>query len=152
MPFEQARAQVVQAEQANIRSALAWAVAHGARDADAAELGMRLVVALFLWYYHEAIREGQQWATTIVSLPGASARTALRAHVRSALATQPWAVGERIVGIGGTVLFTADTCGGTFVTCVTSATSSVRVATCCCCVVVGLGCSCVVGACWAGAD
>ncbi len=79
-PFEQARAQVVQAEQANIRSALAWAVAHGATEADAAELGLRVVVALFVWFYHEAIREGQQWATTIVSLPGASARTALRAE------------------------------------------------------------------------
>src|SRR5581483_9990991 len=39
-----------------------------------------IVVALFVWFYHEAIREGQEWTTTIVSLPAASARTALRAE------------------------------------------------------------------------
>jgi tetratricopeptide (TPR) repeat protein len=63
----------------NIRQALRWAV-----DTGAAQLGLQLVGGLkWYWYYRGSFEEAQQWIESLLTLPGATTRTAARARALS---------------------------------------------------------------------
>jgi tetratricopeptide (TPR) repeat protein len=65
----------LRAEHANLRAALDWCI-----EAGEAETGMRLVAALrYFWYWHNYWREGQDYLDRLLALPGAAARTTVRA-------------------------------------------------------------------------
>ena len=64
------------AEHNNLRAALRWAV-----DNADAETGLRLVGALrWFWYHRGHFGEGYHWATQLLALPAAAARTKARAR------------------------------------------------------------------------
>lgn len=80
----------ISAEQENIRAAVEWSVA----DNDA-ELGLRLVGALWGWYHSAALwREGHQWAERVLALPEAAARTRARARALFTSGYTGWSLGE----------------------------------------------------------
>jgi predicted ATPase/DNA-binding CsgD family transcriptional regulator len=65
----------LEAEHHNLRTALHWFVEHGE-----AEGALRLSSALsWFWYLHGYLREGCGWLEQVLTLPGASQRTAYRA-------------------------------------------------------------------------
>ncbi len=57
----------------NLRSALAWSV-----DRDDAEVGLRILAALWLWWW-TSFNEGLAWAVRVLSLPSAAEPTSTRA-------------------------------------------------------------------------
>ncbi len=61
------------ADQGNLRAALAYAIAHGKTEAV-----LRLVGALRQWYQANAIEEGRQWVGRALAMPGAEAPTHAR--------------------------------------------------------------------------
>jgi tetratricopeptide (TPR) repeat protein len=85
-------------ERENLRSALAWTV-----DGEEAEAGLRLVGALGpFWDCRGYYQEGQERSAAVLSLPGATARTALRARAlesaaRMALRQPNFAAAGRLV-------------------------------------------------------
>jgi hypothetical protein len=80
-PRPEAAAAQVEAELAEVRAALAWALERGAADADAANVGLRLFCAVFPWYYYAALAEGVRWGAALVELPGARQRAARAAAI-----------------------------------------------------------------------
>jgi predicted ATPase/DNA-binding NarL/FixJ family response regulator len=76
------------AEQDNLRAALQWAVEH-----DEAQAGLRLVGAIWLWYWL-SFREGRRWATALLALPSAAPSTAARAMALTTAATAAWGEGD----------------------------------------------------------
>ena len=78
----------------NLRAALRWAVACGE-----AEIGLRLLGALFPWYRHGATLEGYQWARQLLALPGAAtAPPAVRATALLGGGSLASAAGELAAG------------------------------------------------------
>ncbi len=68
-------------EHDNLRAGLRWAI-----DAGHAEVGLRLVAALWrFWHLHGHLAEGGRWAEEVLALPAASGRTAERARALAAL-------------------------------------------------------------------
>jgi tetratricopeptide (TPR) repeat protein len=68
-------------EHDNLRAALRRAL-----DASHADIGLRLVAALWrFWHLHGHLAEGRRWAEEVLALPGSSARTAARAKALTAL-------------------------------------------------------------------
>jgi predicted ATPase/class 3 adenylate cyclase len=71
---------LLEIEHDNLRAAVGWAI-----DADEAEIGMRLVGALWrFWHLRGYLAEGRRWADDVLALPKAERRTALRAKAVSA--------------------------------------------------------------------
>ena len=76
------------ADQANIRAALEWAVGH-----DAADVGFRLIGAVWLWCWL-SFHESRQWVTALRSVPSASAASLPRAKALNAVAIVAWGDGD----------------------------------------------------------
>jgi predicted ATPase len=78
------------AELDNVRAALAWSVEQGD-----AEQGLRIVGAVgWWWYWYGPMREGRQWAETVLALPTAAAPTAWRARVLFAAVLLSYRAGD----------------------------------------------------------
>jgi predicted ATPase/transcriptional regulator with XRE-family HTH domain len=77
------------AEQDNIRAALSFALDH-----DAAEAGLRLVGALWMWFLRRLLVEGRQWAEDLLGHPKAVHRTAARASALFAAGHFAWLQGD----------------------------------------------------------
>ena len=75
-------------EQANVRAALGWALEH-----DSAELGFRILGALWLWCWL-TFREGRGWVDRLRMLPSATAPTIARAKAMICAATLAWGDGD----------------------------------------------------------
>ena len=59
----------------NVRAALAWSIEHGE-----SEIGLRLGFAMWrFWQQRGFLREGREWLTRALAIPGAEERTAARA-------------------------------------------------------------------------
>jgi len=72
----------IDAELDNLRAVLGWC-----RDGEVADRGLRLAGALVLYWQDRGFaNEGRYWVTTMLALPGASARTAGRARALYAAA------------------------------------------------------------------
>ena len=76
------------ADVANMRTALEWAVEH-----DAADLGFRLIGAAWLWCWL-SFREGRRWVTALLELPSAGQSSAARVKALTAAATLAWGEGD----------------------------------------------------------
>ena len=76
------------ADQDNLRAALRWAL-----ERDEAEVGLRILGALWLWYWL-SFREGRRWATALLALPSAAPPTLTRARALVTAATSAWGEGE----------------------------------------------------------
>jgi predicted ATPase len=77
------------AEQGNLRAALDWTVAQGEAD-----LGLRLVGAVFYWFFFRSHSEGRRRAEELLALPGAERHTAGRATALFAAATIAFGQGD----------------------------------------------------------
>jgi predicted ATPase/DNA-binding CsgD family transcriptional regulator len=76
------------ADVANVRTALEWTVEH-----DAADLGFRLIGAAWLWCWL-SFREGRRWVTALLELPSADQLSAARVKALTAAATLAWGEGD----------------------------------------------------------
>jgi non-specific serine/threonine protein kinase len=76
------------ADQANVRAALRWAVEH-----DEAELGLRLVGAAWLWCWL-SFREARRWVESLLALPSAATVGTPRVRALTAAATLAWGQGD----------------------------------------------------------
>jgi non-specific serine/threonine protein kinase len=73
----------IRTEQDNVRAVLGWAIASGE-----AAIGLELVGANHVyWLAAESCAEERSWAERVLALPGAAARTAVRARALYALST-----------------------------------------------------------------
>jgi hypothetical protein len=75
----------ITAEQHNYRAVLRWYL-----DRDRPDLGMRLVGALWTWFWRNSVGEGQRWTEDLLRLPGAAARTATRAKALFTAGIMAW--------------------------------------------------------------
>jgi len=76
----------LEVEPDNIRAALRWAL-----DSNADEIGLRLVGTLRLfWTQRSHITEGLQWATAVLAMPSARARTPARAKALWSAGSLAW--------------------------------------------------------------
>ncbi|MGI9147862.1 MAG: ATP-binding protein [Chloroflexota bacterium] len=80
--------QRLRADQENFRGALSWAV-----QSRRAEPGLRIVGALWLWYFL-SFREGQGWAEAMLSLPGVQASDLVRSKALFTACVTAWAAGD----------------------------------------------------------
>jgi non-specific serine/threonine protein kinase len=81
-------------EHANLRAALGWAAAGGARG-DAAEAGLRLGLDLFgFWTVRGHRREGLGWLRRLLAVPAGGPPSALRARALGEAGTLAWMLGD----------------------------------------------------------
>jgi predicted ATPase/class 3 adenylate cyclase len=77
-------------DEENLRAGLRWALESGE-----SAIGLRTVSAIWrFWHYWGTLREGRDWLEKLLELPGASARTAIRAKGLAALASLVYWLGD----------------------------------------------------------